>query len=75
MAADGEVGGCERRLVGVGEVELQGDVGERGEEVRIGCCDAGCVEEGCFGADGGGCSGCVGAAGVVLCSAADGDVF
>lgn len=57
------------------EVELESYVWEDGEEIGIGGCDAGGVEEGCYCAycDGGG--GCVTAAGVVLGSAANGDVF
>jgi hypothetical protein len=46
---------------------LQGDVGEHGEEVRVGCCDAGGVVEGGEGADGdGGYGGGGEGAGVVL---------
>jgi len=75
VTRDDEVGGRERLLVHVGEVEDKRDLGQGGEDVGVACRDAGRVEESCERADlGGSCSG-IGATSIVLCSSSDGDVL
>lgn len=87
VAADGVVARCQgfggggREKVGqvvgrLGEVECEGHAGEHVEQVRVGGCDAGGVEEGGDGADCAGSCGLVGGVtGVVLSAAANGDVL
>ena len=61
--------------MGVGDREVEGDGADAGEEVGHVCCEAGNVEEGCYGSCGDGDGGAVAeVAGVVLRTATDGDV-
>ena len=76
LARDGQVDGPDARRLVVGQVELQGDLGEHVQEIGVGGGDAGGVEEGRDGADGHGDGGGVlSVARVVLDAPSDGDVL
>ena len=76
LARDGQVDGTDARRLVVGQVELQGDLGQHGQEIGVGGGDAGGVEEGRDGANGHGDGGGVlGVARVVLDAPSDSDVL
>ena len=80
LARDEELRGTHLLLVGVrcaeGQVELEGELGQSMEQVRVGGCYARGVEERGYGADGrGSCRGLAGVTGVVLRATAYGYVL
>lgn len=72
MPAYLEVGRRQGGLVDIAEVELKGQPGEHGENIRIDCCQTGCVVEGCPRANRRWCGRFICPTSVVLCAPSDG---